>query len=90
VNAALPFFIWEATAADNILLAGLGWQCFNQAFAAANTAADMAAYLSQTFSPTLQATQFADPLHIFWLVYVQEEAVGYVKLFTGKAPACVS
>lgn len=88
--SSVPFLIREATAADNILLADLGWKCFEQAFAATNNPSDMAAYLSATFIPTLQAAELADPQHIFWLVYTGEELIGYVKLFTGATVACIS
>jgi len=82
--------IREATAADNILLADLGWKSFEQAFAAANTPEDMATYLPGAFSPSLQAAELADSQNIFWLVYTGEEVIGYVKMNTGPVAACVA
>jgi ribosomal protein S18 acetylase RimI-like enzyme len=79
-----------AASQDNILLAQLGRDTFEQAFAAANTPEDMAAYLPGAFSPALQAAELADPQNIFWLVYAGKEIIGYVKMFTGPAAAVVS
>jgi len=82
--------IREATAADNILLSQLGWQTFAEAFAPDNTPADMAAYLPSAFSPALQAAELADPRCLCWIVYMGETPIGYVKLYAGPAPACIS
>ncbi|KAA5540366.1 GNAT family N-acetyltransferase [Adhaeribacter rhizoryzae] len=79
-----------ATSQDNIVLAQLGQETFAQAFAAANTPEDMAAYLPGTFSPALQAAELADPQNIFWLVYAGSELAGYVKMNTGPAAACIT
>ena len=79
-----------AASQDNFLLAQLGRETFAQAFAAANTPEDMAAYLPGAFSPALQAAELADPQNIFWLVYAGEGCIGYVKMFTGPAAAVVS
>src|SRR5687767_2413475 len=79
-----------ATSQDNMLLAQLGSETFEKAFGAANTPEDMAAFLAGAFSPELQATELADPLNIFWLVFVGEALTGYVKMFTGPAAACVT
>jgi ribosomal protein S18 acetylase RimI-like enzyme len=73
-----------------MLLAQLGSETFEKAFGAANTPEDMAAFLAGAFSPELQATELADPLNIFWLVFVGEALTGYVKMFTGPAAACVT
>ena len=83
------FSIREATAADNVLLAQLGWQAFAEAFGPDNSPEDIAAYLPTAFSPDLQAAELADPQNIFWLVLVNDTPVGYVKLFAGLAAACV-
>jgi len=80
----------NGTKSDNILLAQLGWQAFAEAFAADNTPADMAAYLLTAFSPELQAAELADPRCLFWLVYDGDNPIGYVKLYAGPAPACIS
>jgi len=88
VNSSIS--IQVATSQDNILLAKLGWETFEQAFAATNTPEDMAAYLPGAFSPALQAAELAEPQNIFWLVYAAEAPIGYVKIFTGPAAACVS
>ena len=82
--------IREATAADNVLLSQLGWQAFAEAFAPDNNPADMAAYLPSAFSPDLQAADLADLRCLFWIVYVGETPIGYVKLYAGPAPACIS
>ncbi|WP_146898160.1 GNAT family N-acetyltransferase [Adhaeribacter aerolatus] len=79
-----------ATSQDNILLARQGLETFEQAFAAQNTPEDMAAYLAGTFSPELQAAELADPHNLFWLIYTTEVPVGYVKISTGAAAACLT
>jgi len=84
------FSIREATAADNVLLAQLGWQAFEEAFGPDNTPEDMAAYLPTAFSPELQAAELADPNCLFWLVYDGHTPIGYVKLYAGPAPACIA
>lgn len=67
------------TRQNNSLLAQLGRQTFEEAFAAANTAADMEAYSSNAFSPEVQAKELADPQCIFWTVLVENEVIDYVK-----------
>lgn len=68
-------------AADNTLLANLGARTFSEAFAADNTAADMAAYLARSFSPAKQAAELADPAALFLIAESGAAAAGYAKLY---------
>ena len=53
--------IRRATIADSSLLAELGARTFRDSFGSANTPGDMAKYLSESFSPSIQAAELADP-----------------------------
>lgn len=81
--------IRAATSADNVLLAKLGAETFLEAFAADNTAEDMALYLAKSFSPVLQAIEISDPSVVFLIAEFVDEPVGYVKLRTGTSPELV-
>lgn len=72
--------IRTAVETDSVLLAELGARTFQQAFAADNTAADMATYLAQAFGPAQQAAELADPASRFFIAEVGETAVGYARL----------
>lgn len=82
--------IRTAEPADNVLLADLGARTFSQAFAADNTAANMADYLARSFSPAKQAAELADPTALFLIAESattqsatnqrSATAIGYAKL----------
>lgn len=78
-----------ATPADAALLAGLGALSFSAAFAAQNDPANMAAYLASAFSPEKQAQELLEPGSLFLIAAVEAQAVGYVRIKQGPAPACV-
>ena len=78
-----------ATADDAGLLAGLGARTFHATFAADNSEADMSAYLRRSFSADIQARELADSGTTFLVAEFEGAAVGYARLRTGGAPACV-
>lgn len=78
-----------ATAADAVLLAAMGEETFRDTFAADNTPADMEAYVASAFGPAQQARELADPGTKILIAELGGDAVGYVRLITGLAPACV-
>lgn len=80
----------SATLSDAELLADLGARTFYDAFAAENTEADMSAYLAGAFSADIQAAELADPETAFLIATSDEGPVGYARLRTGMAPACVA
>jgi len=61
-------------------LAELGRQTFQDTFAATNTAADMAAYLTASFGPEIQLAELQDRENTFLLAHMQADLVGYAKL----------
>lgn len=83
----LEVIVRTATVADAALLAELGVRTFRDAFAAANTEADMTAYLAGAFSPEIQARELASST--FLLGEVEGVDVGYARLRRGEAPPCV-
>ncbi len=74
---------------DASTLAELGARTFSDTFAADNMPADMAAYLTSSFSAAIQAREIADPATTFLLAGIDDEAVGYARLRSGPAPECV-
>jgi ribosomal protein S18 acetylase RimI-like enzyme len=81
--------IRRASVADAGLLATLGARTFSETFDSDNRPEDMAAYLSASFSPARQAEELRDPLSIFLIAEINEQAVGYAKVSAGRAPDCV-
>jgi ribosomal protein S18 acetylase RimI-like enzyme len=79
----------KATAADAGLLADLGARTFHATFAADNSKADMSAYLARSFSADIQARELADSGTTFLVVDCEGAPVGYARLRSGGAPACV-
>lgn len=88
-RADLPPAIRRAVAGDNALLAELGAQTFFDTFAACNTPQDMADYLAASFSPLKQAAELADPATVFLIAELDSAPIGYARLRSGPAPACV-
>lgn len=76
-----------ATAADNTLLAEIGAETFYDSFAADNSPENMAAYLADSFSPTQQALELADPRSRFLIAEIGGEVAGYARLKFAPAPA---
>lgn len=81
--------IRSATQADAGLLAGIGAETFHETFASTNTPEDMAQYLASAFAPEIQARELADARSMFLIAEVNGAAVGYARVMTGDAPACV-
>jgi ribosomal protein S18 acetylase RimI-like enzyme len=79
-----------ATLADAALLARMGEETFRDTFAADNTPADMEAYVAAAFGEAQQAAELADPHTRVLIAEIGGEAVGYVRLITGPAPARVA
>lgn len=79
----------KAVPADAALLAALGWRTFDETFAPDNTPEDMAAFLPSMYGEALQAAELANPNTEFILAEAAGEAVAYLKLDTGPAPAAI-
>ena len=80
-----------ATADDATLLATLGARLFEQTFGPANTAADMAAYLAEAFSPERQAAELAEADRVTWIAEQMGDGapVGYAVLIRDARVDCV-
>lgn len=83
------FEIRVATTHDSELLARIGAETFYDTFVNDNTPDDMAAYLTNSFSPEIQARELADPDQLFLVIESGGDAAGYARLMWGSAPACV-
>lgn len=82
--------IRRATAADARLVFELARRTFVETFGPANTAEDMAAYVSSAFSEARQAAEIADPRMTTLIADEGGAAVGYAQLAQKGAPACVT
>lgn len=76
-------------ASDNTLLAEIGAETFYDSFAAENTPENMAAYLTESFSPEKQAHELADPASKFLIAESEGMTVGYARLKFGQAPSAI-
>jgi len=98
-HAVPTFVIRRGTPADAALLAEFGARTFREAFAADNTAEDMAKHLASAWSPSLQEGELRDPLLDTLLAVAPEGApskntpggalAGFAQLRAACAPACV-
>ena len=82
--------ITQASAMDTTLLADIGARTFSDAFATANDPTDMDQYLAENFSPANLARELSQPGSCFLLAFLNQRAIGYAKLRTGKIPKCVT
>lgn len=80
MSSPLRISLAKANAATAAQLADLGRQTFQDTFAATTAAANMAAYLAENFSSTLQLAELQDRDTTFLLAHMQAELVGYAKL----------
>lgn len=89
-HALTPVTTRLATPADAALLAALAATTFNDTFAAANTADDMALYMAGAFGESIQRAELSDPRHVVFLAERDGDDVGYAMLREGPPPTVVS
>ena len=89
-NATGNITIRVAALGEASLLARLGARLFAQAFAAANSPENMAAYLASAFSPELQTAELHSPGTVFLILSADEAPIGYAHLQVSDPPTCVS
>lgn len=77
--------IRQATSADLDLVCAISSATFYETFKESNTAEDMNKYLFEHFSPAQIQKEIDNPDSIFYLAFVNDVAMGYLKLNTGKA-----
>lgn len=78
--------IIRAAAQHSAVLASLSQQTFVDAFGKDNNPIDLNAYVSQAFSEATIQQELLDPGSVFYLAYLQEEPIGYLKLRRGRTP----
>ena len=75
-----------ATEGDANLIADLSRQTFYDSFVADNTKENMEKFMNEQFTRPKLIDEIIQPWHIFFLAFVEDEAVGYVKLRDSSVP----
>lgn len=81
-----------ATTADAEILAKIGWQSFDEAFAdhPENHPDDMRSYMNEAFSPETIAADLRDAKTIYLIAEIETEAAGYAKIKFDSREDCVT
>jgi ribosomal protein S18 acetylase RimI-like enzyme len=66
-------------------LQAIGRQTFAETFAESNSVEDMAKYLEEAYAHEKLSAELTDPNSEFYLVSIEHEVIGYLKLNFGKA-----
>jgi len=80
----------HANGRDAELLARLGAETFSGTFGPDNTPENMAAYLTASFGPEIQAAELADPSSVFLLAEADGIPAGYARLREGPPPPAIT
>jgi GNAT superfamily N-acetyltransferase len=75
-----------ATESDAELIADLSHQTFYDSFAEHNTRENMDKFMSEQFTRQKLIDEVKQPWHIFFLAFINDEPVGYVKMRDGSVP----
>ena len=76
-----------ATSKDAEIIADLSRKTFYETFAPQNTTADMEKFLNEQFTREKLIAEVNEPWLIFFLAFMDDEAVGYLKLRDGIVPS---
>src|SRR5215471_12413805 len=76
-----------ATSNDAEIIADLSRQTFYESFALQNTASNMEKFMSEQFTREKLIQEVSEPWLIFFLAFMDDEPVGYVKLRDGAVPS---
>ena len=79
--------IRPANESDAELIADLSRQTFYESFAGDNTKENMDKFMNEQFTREKLINEVKQPWHFFFLAYISNEVVGYVKLREGLVPA---
>jgi diamine N-acetyltransferase len=79
-----------AAVTDAESLADLAATTFHQAFDGSSKQENVDGYVQSAFSPEQLAIELLDPNSTYLIVEMAGQAVGYLKLYEGKAPVCVN
>src|SRR5687768_18334547 len=74
---------------DAAALAGLAARTFYDTFADSNSAEDMEAFLTATYSEAIQLAEIMDPLMTTLLAEIDGELGGFAQILAGEPPYCV-
>jgi len=78
--------IRPARESDAELIAELSRQTFYESFAPDNTKENMDKFMNDQFTKEKLIDEVKQPWHLFFLAYIENEPVGYVKLRDGVVP----
>lgn len=85
VKTRMTMTLKRCTIADLDTVRDVSARTFTQTFAAQNTADDIDAYIAESFARETLAAQLTEPQTLFFLVCVDEDVAGYLKLNLGGA-----
>src|SRR4051812_23771408 len=77
--------IRQALPKDARIVQTIGAETFIETFGHSNTQADMDAYIADNFSEQKMTEELRNPDALFFVAYINREAVGYLKVNSGKA-----
>jgi ribosomal protein S18 acetylase RimI-like enzyme len=86
----MNFSIRAGTPADAAALAELASRTYHETFAEHTSAEDMALFLAESYGPTQQGRELADPDISTLLVEAADGLAGFAQLRRGPAEACVA
>ena len=75
-----------ATDSDAELIADLSRQTFHESFAGDNTRENMDKFMNEQFTRQKLIDEVKQPWHLFFLAYIEDEPVGYLKLRERSTP----
>ena len=78
-----------ATEKDGELIADLSRQTFFDTFAPDNTWQNMDKFMNEQFTREKLIDEVQQPWHVFFLAFIDDEAVGYVKMRDGAVPTAL-
>jgi ribosomal protein S18 acetylase RimI-like enzyme len=79
-----------ATAKDAELVADISRQTFYETFASQNTTSDMEKFMNEQFTREKLIDEVKEPWLSFYVAFIDEEPVGYVKMRDGAVPLSLS
>lgn len=79
----MPIELRAASIADLEDIRRIGIAAFTETFGPDNTEEDLAQYIAESFAPEILTAEFSAPGSSFYLMKVDDEGAGYLKLNTG-------
>lgn len=82
--------IRAATIADAVLISVLASTTFYEAYFTQDESQNLANYISESFEVEGIRAEISDPDSTFFLIFLDEKAVGYTKLISNSRLGCIS